>query len=473
MKGIDPMKKPRHIPAFPLVLFLIFSFISPVSAATVENYTGRAYRAFQIFEGYPSVSDWGGGIDSENLLVKLHKEGESYSECSTAADVAAVLSEFQDGSEEAEAFAGFCFVCLVEKAEGVALTADSGAELEPGYYLLLDEDTDALALLPVGSDDLEIGSKTDETTAVIKVQDVNDSTGAASDWQDSADYDVGDAVPFRLSATITESFSTYDPYYLAFHVTESEGLTFDPGSVSIFLDGEPCKEFFDILSDTDGTFSIACENLKKIPAVSGGSVVTVEYSSVLNANAACGSAGNPSKLILTYSADAGKSRATTPGDTVNVFTYQLTIRNLDGQGNQLAGADFALCKQLPSGEIELSAEMSKDGAAFTFSGLDDGQYILTQTAAPDGCTPMEPVAFEISAEHETMSDDPKLIRLSASGGGLTFTASAEQGFLSADVLNQQSVILPSTGGPGTTGFYFAGGLLAGGAALLLRRRARR
>ena len=42
-----------------------------------------------------------------------------------------------------------------------------------------------------------------------KIKDTNDTTGTTSDWQDSADYDIGDAVPYRLTATLAQDVTTY------------------------------------------------------------------------------------------------------------------------------------------------------------------------------------------------------------------------------------------------------------------------
>ena len=48
-----------------------------------------------------------------------------------------------------------------------------------------------------------------------------------------------------------------------------------------------------------------------------------------------------------------------------------------------------------------------------------------------------------------------------------FTSSKQEGSLSADVVNKQGSILPSTGGIGTTIFYVVGVVLMLGAGVLL------
>ena len=116
---------------------------------------------------------------------------------------------------------------------------------------------------------------------------------------------------------------------------------------------------------------------------------------------------------------------------------------------------------------------------FTFSGLDDGYYRLTETKAPEGYNKLEsPIEFTISATHDENSSDPKLTDLTGNvtSGEATFTSSLTgetDGSLTTNVVNKSGTQLPSTGGIGTTIFYVVGGILMAGAAVLLitKRRA--
>ena len=110
---------------------------------------------------------------------------------------------------------------------------------------------------------------------------------------------------------------------------------------------------------------------------------------------------------------------------------------------------------------------------FTFSGLDDGYYRLTETKAPEGYNKLEsPIEFTISATHDENSSDPKLTDLTGNvtSGEATFTSSLTgetDGSLTTNVVNKSGTQLPSTGGIGTTIFYVVGGILMVGAAILL------
>ena len=94
-----------------------------------------------------------------------------------------------------------------------------------GYYLIKDNgpvnDGEAYSLYVVQIvGPTTISPKVGTTTSDKKVDDKNDSntTEDATTWQDSADYDIGDAVPFKLSATIAQDYANYTHgYKLTFH----------------------------------------------------------------------------------------------------------------------------------------------------------------------------------------------------------------------------------------------------------------
>lgn len=72
-------------------------------------------------------------------------------------------------------------------------------------------------------------------TSEKKVMDVNDTEGTKTGWQDSADYDIGDKVPFQLTGTVADDYYVYKgDYQLVFHDTLSEGLTVDRDSFKIY-----------------------------------------------------------------------------------------------------------------------------------------------------------------------------------------------------------------------------------------------
>lgn len=137
----------------------------------------------------------------------------------------------------------------------------------------------------------------------------------------------------------------------------------------------------------------------------------------------------------------------------------------------LTGAEFTLEKYNKATDKweTITVVKNDDGTTFTFSGLDDGNYRLTETTTPDGYNTIAPIEFTITAEHDVLSDSPTLTSLSGdvTTGEITFAANATDGSLSADVINNAGATLPETGGMGTTIFCVLGGVLMLGAVVLL------
>ena len=110
--------------------------------------------------------------------------------------------------------------------------------------------------------------------------------------------------------------------------------------------------------------------------------------------------------------------------------------------------------------------LGTDGSltTFTFAGLDDGDYRLSETKTPVGYNTIEPIEFTVTAQH-----DMTLTSLSGNTvtGEIVMTANLTEGSLSATVVNNKGAQLPETGGMGTTLFYVLGGVLVVGAGVLL------
>ena len=106
----------------------------------------------------------------------------------------------------------------------MTVTNGSYYEAVPGYYLIKDKDgtvsgLDAytLYLVQVVGEDVTITPKSEVPSFEKKIKDTNDTTGDTSGWQDSADYDIGDQIPFQLKGTVASNYDDYKTYYFAFH----------------------------------------------------------------------------------------------------------------------------------------------------------------------------------------------------------------------------------------------------------------
>lgn len=499
------MKHIKKLASLLLVLVMVFALATTAFAEettysiTINNSAkDHTYEAYQIFTGDLSGTTlsnivWGSGVSEAGQ---------------TALGDAAAKAETLKTEADAKAFAKAVAPYLTTAA-GSANTVTDGkyviSGLAAGYYLVKDQDgsltgdADAYTeyIIKVVSDTTAT-PKSSVPTVEKKVKDTNDSTGVTSDWQDSADYDIGDSIPFQLKATLANNVSSYTTYKVVFHDTLSKGLTYNNDAKVYIGDTETNGFTVTATVNADGTttLTVSCDDVKALGA-GNSSVITVEYTVKLNENAVLGSAGNPNEVYLEYSNNPNKSEngnnetGETPKDVVIVFTYKTIINKVDSENKPLTGAAFKLEKLIKG----------KDGAAdtwttvkeftvdetttsFTFSGLDDGQYKLTETKTPAGYNTIDPIYFVIEATHDVTADAPTLQTLNAyltdaNGNKQTKMKDGESvnidlgavdltaGSITTTVVNKSGSELPSTGGIGTTIFYVLGGVLVLAAVVLL------
>ena len=505
------MKHIKKLASLLLVLVMVFALATTAFAEettysiTINNSAkDHTYEAYQIFTGDLATNEAGNKVLS-NIVW-----GSGVSEAGqTALGDAAAKAETLKTEADAKAFAKAVAPYLTTAA-GSANTVTDGkyviSGLAAGYYLVKDQDGSLTGdndsyteyiIQVVGN--VTATPKSDVPEVQKKVKDINDSTDTTkTDWQDSADYDIGDSIPFQLKATLADNVSSYTTYKVVFHDTLSKGLTYN-NDAKVYIDGTETNGFTvtaTVNADGTTTLTVSCDDVKALGA-GNSSVITVEYTAKLNENAVLGSAGNPNEVYLEYSNNPNKSEkgnnetGETPKDVVIVFTYKTIINKVDSENKPLTGAAFKLEKLIKG----------KDGAAdtwttvkeftvdetttsFTFSGLDDGQYKLTETKTPVGYNTIDPIYFVIEATHDETADAPTLKTLNAyltdaNGNKQTEMKDGESvnidlgtvdltaGSITTTVVNKSGSELPSTGGIGTTIFYVLGGVLVLAAVVLL------
>ena len=473
---------------------------------TINNSTaGHTYEAYQIFTGDLATNEAGNKVLS-NIVW-----GSGVSEAGqTALGDAAAKAETLKTEADAKAFAKAVAPYLTTAA-GSANTVTDGkyviSGLAAGYYLVKDQDGSLTGdndsyteyiIQVVGN--VTATPKSDVPKVQKKVKDINDSTDTTeTDWQDSADYDIGDSIPFQLKATLANNVSSYTTYKVVFHDTLSKGLTYNNDAKVYIGDTETNGFTVTATVNADGgttTLTVSCDDVKALGA-GNSSVITVEYTVKLNENAVLGSAGNPNEVYLEYSNNPNKSEngnnetGETPKDVVIVFTYKTIINKVDSENAPLTGAAFKLEKLIKgkdgaAGTWTTVKEFTVDETttSFTFSGLDDGQYKLTETKTPAGYNTIDPIYFVIEATHDATADTPALTVLKAyltdeNGNKKTEVKDGETvnidlgtvdltaGSITTTVVNKSGSELPSTGGIGTTIFYVLGGVLVLAAVVLL------
>ncbi len=445
--------------------------------------TGHTYNVYQIFTGV---------VAEDGKTLSDAAFGKNYAPAGTTVESAMAALDGMSGPEAAA-----LLEAQLTNQDPFAVLNDANQHkvenVAPGYYLIVDVSTG----LPAGEissayilqalEDVVIKSKHSAGPKVEKkIDDTNDSVDAENkiNWQDSADHDIGDLIDFKLEMTVPSAFAQFkeykEAYRFVFHDTEEKGLTFQPNSVVVKINGETVLTtgYEVVTSPEDGdTFDVIFADMTKIDGLKVGDVVSVEYKSRLNENAVLGNQGNVNEVYGEFSnLHRPDYPGLTPKDFVIAFTYKVVVNKVDENEDPLAGAAFTLEKyDAATGTWKALEQVETTaGTVFTFEGLDDGNYRLTETDTPDGYNSIDPIEFTVTADHnvEWTDEGARLTVLETLSGNVTtgeisFTATDDKSTLDTTVINEQGVILPETGGVGTTIFYILGGLLSVCAIVLL------
>lgn len=311
---------------------------------------------------------------------------------------------------------------------------------------------------------------------LTKCKDLKSNTKFEAKEQDGNSYIISYMDGFGVEHSANDAYQSGDTIVVVNQLKPTE----------LSVDDTEIKNDFEVKTTTttfaDGcSFEVVFSDLKTITSVKAGSKIRVEYTSTLNDKAVIGDEGNLNKAQLEYSNNPRdtNSKDKTVWDNVVVFTYQVVVNkyaNSVAEDNKLTGAEFTLSKKLKDGTSKvITAVKSEEGTRFTFKGLDDGEYTLTETVTPEGYNTIDPITFNVSADHEITWDgtgnrNDLLNSLTGNEvtGEITFAKNANvNGSLVTDIINKSGTVLPSTGGMGTTVFYVVGGGLMAVAVVLL------
>ena len=473
------MKNTKKFAAMIAALTLSVCSIAPMisSAATasaghtltITSYdnANHTYEAYQIFSGTynnGSLTDiqWGDGVKSANLIADLKNDatlGTLFENCTSAQYVADVLSSedvdtgekvFTHDSNLSQAFAKVVGRNLTDVTSG---TYSNGTitGLADGYYLGQDASNPTIAdngansgaktrfVIGVVGTDMEIISKSSAPTVVKKVKE-NSDTGSDYEWthgegtvvdedyNDVADYNIGDDVPFKLYGTLPSTYDDYEHYYYKFSDELGEEFTLaDNAEFKISVNGErkitltlgrngkayDSSLGTDIFIDHYGLLGannehswgidITIEDIKKL-APNATDVITVEYVAKLNDKAVIGLDGQINGVKLEYSNnpnieyvpstgdedynskespespkddDDNVETGSTPWDGVIVFTYGVDIDKVkEDNTTKLAGAKFAIYK-------EVAAETGTPKKVYLAVNVNGEVKELTETPTTD------------------------------------------------------------------------------------------
>lgn len=335
------------------------------------------------------------------------------------------------------------------------------ANLPYGYYII-DEVSEhdenngqyyasSLCIVNTANPTATVNIKSDYPSIIKKILEDDNQAAIGAEgngWNDIADYEIGQTVPFRYQSTISD-MNGYDGYYYAFHDSMDEELTFhnDKKQIGITIQkGDRSytlkNEEYNIVTEGDkldegDTFMIEIEDIKAIIDREfsdtidelghndySGMTVTLTYNATLNdlASDDTGRPGFENDVRLEFSNDSDsndtESTGYTPWDTVVCFTYKINGLKTNNYDRELAGAKFRLysdaeCKNEVYVKAKAGSEdngyivVNRDSAGgddhtggtapaeavemvsdsrgnFTIYGLDQGTYYLKETDAPDG-----------------------------------------------------------------------------------------
>lgn len=500
--------------------------------------------AFQIFTAQVSgdgnsvvVTGWGDGIDLDALSTAITTSdlssdftGVDFENTKVSAQkVADIVSGYAgENAFKAETFAKLA--AQSKKGVGTAAVGQVIKGLDTGYYIVIDTEAASkgnytsftLGILTVVTGENAFARvKRDFPSFDKQIGDINDTTEDTYTFNEAADHDMGDDVPFKLIASVPSNIAKYDTYKMIFHDDlQADVFTFNQDSVKVTYYAsssdttgtDVTKAFTTALSTaedkskfeshTDGTedFTVTCNNIKGIDGITPTSEghFEVQYTATLTDKAKMGAEGNWNGAYLEYSNNPNVSgegdtdnTGKSPTDYCVAFTYQTVIDKIDGITKApLAGAEFTLKKKLKDDSTkDISVVKASEGTRFMFNGLDDGTYVLEETTVPDKYNGIDPITFTISAKEIQTDGAEALESLSADGGAsATFTtgkvylindttepSGADNGSVKTTIENLKGSSLPSTGGIGTTMFYVGGGVLVAGAGVLLitKKRAKK
>ena len=344
-----------------------------------------------------------------------------------------------------------------------------------------------------------------------------------TDKQDKG-LELPDSVTVNVYRPIKEGDATADKAY-----TDSKGNEYK--AIAGFEDPLAAETDYSFTTKADNSFTVIFSDMKgaaaKTKDLRPGDLIVITYTATLKADANGYSYKNH---VTLNSTDCEEQK-----DEDTVYNFKFDVNKVDGENNDTAleGAQFSLYrkpnkKDKPEDLVKVLKEPAADGSLymlkseyeaaqekpevydgdwvfvdtlgkgeniskFSFDHLIDGGYMLVEDKAPvvGGKTynKIPPKYYVIEALYT--ADNNKTQKLTAvnlyetedstfNTAGKTPISTGKEGdevgakfTVGATVKNFSGVLLPETGGIGTTIFYIVGGVLVVGAVVLLitKRRA--
>lgn len=513
--------------------------LGSVTLSQLHN-EGARYDAYRVFggqvapDGTATHLSWASDkirevtlayIDSqgyESWLAERHADGQHDLAQNAAEFVANQMATVEASVEDDDsAVVGAPFGLGLAQAfansdvtpDGIAST-DEPFEGEQGLWLFVTNDATTEApseagtlplWLPLGSEATQATEKSAIPTVTIEV--CEDSTGS---WRKTADAQRQQQVDLRVTGTLPSNFTSFDRYHYRLDIRLPKGMTLDVpsdgglakalgitvGGKQVAPDDEACFATLD-----DGLLVIDFPDLRATRwqevGLNADARIGCGFKAHLNDEAPAGMPGNAIEASLTYTDDpVSQNDGHTGADRVTVFAYQMNLLKVAEQTKEaLEGAEFTL-QVSPENTDEPSRGryVRKDGSLadtpevlttdakgqLCVSGLDEGVYLVRETAAPVGYAALpSDIILTVSS---TLSDmDQALVELTASSSleaapvsqvepdTATVILTVRDAKLPASPRSGSAERLPQTGVAPIAGTLVALGITIAGISLIRRR----
>ncbi|MBQ9015235.1 MAG: SpaH/EbpB family LPXTG-anchored major pilin [Firmicutes bacterium] len=428
----------RTILALCLTVITAFCMSGSVFAATVtvKDSNGNTYTAAKVLEAtetgtnaytYKATNDFDGFFGNEDYgNYTLSDRGEikdATGKVISGGSLAYDKENYDRSSDQATLASYLQAYAQAKKITGTEIKSGT-TDLGNGFYLVRetasgDKNSKEVASKPAL---VSVTSKTEAVTITPKNDEVDLEKKIVENSKlvDANDVNVGDTVNYQIST----HFPTYDIMAsekldkdsVVFILTDnfSKGLTYDEKSLAIkgFKAGE---DYTATYADGKLTIEFKDETIRNHQ----GQAVVATYTAVLNKDAVVNSTdGNPNDVTLEYTNNPNElNKHKTLTDEVKTFTYGFEIKkvDIDNITEDLAGAEFVVydkdgktpiahIKYDKDGKPEVvdsTKETTVKGDTIKFNGLDEGEYIIQETNAPEGYSLLgEGIKVTITADKE-------------------------------------------------------------------------